>query len=82
MLGGIVSYYARWAFGRRHLLPCNVGCFGQRHLLPYNVGCFGRRHLLLCIVSAIGLCLAVLFVTVQYGLFSGGVIYCCAVRYV
>ena len=57
----------------------NVGCFGWHHLLPCNVGCVGRCHLLLCNVSSIGLCLTALFVTVQYGLFSGGGIYYCAV---
>ena len=31
-------------------------------------------------MSSIGLCLAASFVTVRYGLFSGGVIYYCAVR--
>ena len=56
------------------------GLFGWRHLVPCNVGCFGQCRLLLCNVSSIGLCLAASFVTVRYGLFSGGVIYYCAGR--
>ena len=49
-------------------------------MVPCNVGCFGQCRLLLCNVSSVGLCLAASFVTVRYGLFSGGVIYYCAVR--
>ena len=81
MSGGKICYRARGAVSgsAMYLLSYILSCVWRGQLLLSNVGCFGWHHLLPCNVSSIGLCLTALFVTVHYGLFSGGVIYYCVV---